>query len=679
MNQFYSIQRRFYGAPFFLFAILHILNSRPARAGTAEEIVVNGERPTSESERTARTGQSVLIQPRESSRFDTATQLKRESSLSFAETGRISPSGFVIPKIRGQDTKLTDVYLEDTLLQDPYSGLPLIEDLDLRAFGSLELHQGLSPVSVANLNPIGTMRYRFNNVNRSRSSLGISAGSPYGNSLWTLMIHKSENREFRLYARGHQTTGHYRYYSDEGTPYNEKDDERKIRTNNDQRSQQIVPVYREAFGPYALQAMAWFYNADRGLASNSMVLSSAAREHNKGRLGDLSLQRAWNDLPFADSLEVGAHVARTDDKRETDDPQRRVLNSSRQATMKVVSNRQGLHVKSNTDVTQTLASYERSESDIEQGFEGKIGSTLRRRNGIGIFGFAYSPWEKILLEAKTSQQRQEDHTDQLKKIVLKEEANQSGWHKTTKANALSLAFGDFDDGLYLQMARSQRLPSLFEEFGNGSSVRPNSGLKAEKIFHRELGAFTKFLGLEWGAAVYDDKTEDKIVFVPILANASKALNVARTKVRGYDTSLTWKSRVTTLSFKNSKLEAYDLSRPKERFLPWVPNRITVGEWRQQWSQDWSSYLTGRYRSDIYRDLGNSIKLPGSVIYDLNVDYKYRRIDLGLALKNLQNTTDVNISSGSNNKGKTGFSDITGAPLPGRQWVLSFVYTTEDAQ
>ncbi|RZA14423.1 MAG: TonB-dependent receptor, partial [Proteobacteria bacterium] len=209
-----------------------------------------------------------------------------------------------------------------------------------------------------------------------------------------------------------------------------------------------------------------------------------------------------------------------------------------------------------------------------------------------------------------------------------------------------------------------------------SSVRPNQNLKPEKIYHREIGVFTTLFGVEWGAAAYEDRTDQKIVFVPIQANSSKALNVAKTEISGYDGSITWQGESTGLTFKISELDALDKSKNKARTLPGIPNRITVMEWRQQWAKPFSSYVTSRYRSEIYRDLANSIKLPGSVIYDLNLDCKYRRFELGFAPRNLANTTDVEIASGAS-KGRTSFSDFAGAPLPGRQWILSLVYTTED--
>lgn len=654
------------------------LELSPSGAIQTEVITVEGQRIKDEQERSARAGQSINVQPQESSRFDTATQLRRESSLTLPETGRITPSGFVIPRIRGQDSKLTDIYLEDTLLQDPYSGLPLVEDLDLRAFGMFELHQGVSPVSVPNINPIGTMRFRFNPVKFSRASIGLSTGSPYGLGIWSLGIHKTVDQEIRIYVRTHQTSGRYPYYSDNGTPYNEADDKRRIRSNNDQRSHQFIPTYRKTFGPYSLQAVAWFHEAERGIASSSMVLDTSAREANKGYLADVNLSREWKDLSVFDRIIFGVHLAKTDDKRETSDPEKRVLNSSRQATMQVSSDREGFRLKTENSWLQTNWSYELSQSDIDQSFESIQGTSLKRENAVGLFGLAFNPFDRWLLEYKHSEQHQNDESDLNRHIYLEGEIDNPEAHKTSAANTISLAYGDFEDGIYAQWAKTQRLPALFEEFGNGSTVRPNASLRPENILHHEIGVFKTLFGLEFAFAHYRDATDDKIVFIPILANATKALNVSETKIRGNDASLSWRGESTNLSFKMSDIEAYDTSRTEKKYLPAIPRQVYVTEWRQEWNSAWVSYLCSRYRSKVYRDLANAIELPGAIIYDMNVDYKYRHFEIGLALRNLANTTDVEISAG-NNKGRTAFSDFAGAPLPGRQWILSLVYNTEPSK
>ena len=85
----------------------------------ADAIIVIGHRH--EAQRQQQIGQSVIITPSAATRFDSLTHLKRESSFIVSETGHISPSGFALPKIRGQDIKLTEVYLAGSYIKSKVS------------------------------------------------------------------------------------------------------------------------------------------------------------------------------------------------------------------------------------------------------------------------------------------------------------------------------------------------------------------------------------------------------------------------------------------------------------------------------------------------------------------------------------------------------------------------------
>ncbi len=655
--------------------LLFALSPQLSFASDADETVeARASRIQSERIELSRASQSVLIQPEEASRFDAETQLRLESSLTFVETGRISPSGFIIPKIRAQDSKLTDVYLDNILLSDPYSGLPLVEDLDLRAFGSMELHQGVSPYNVPSSNPVGVLRYRFRSVAKSRMTLGAVTGSPYGHSLWGNGVYKAEDREFRLYGRTHQTSGKYRFYSDQGTPYNSRDDQEKTRANNDQRSEQFLPVYRQAIGPFTLQALAWWHEANRAIPSGSPVLASTARDKSKGWLGDLSLTHDTDDLGPISHSQWTLHVGRKEDERLTSDPERLVLNSVRSAATKITSNRQGLLGELDFGTMKTHFTLEEAQSEIEQSYDTILSNALDRSNESAIFAAAYRPLPELIFEGKVSSHRQWDKSAVKSGIVLSEERESGKQYRFARAESLSAAYGE-DLGLYGQIARSRRLPSLYEEFGNGNTVRPNSDLKPEMLFHRELGVFAKWRFLRLGAAYYLDQTDEKIVVVPILASASKALNVAKTRVAGTDLEAVLIFSATTLTARGSLLSAKDQSLKKERRLPGTPENVWLGEWRQSWTKTFISHLNGRYRSEVYRDLASTVKIPELVTYDMNLDYSRSQFELGLAVRNLLNTKDTEVESGSSH-GRTGTSDVAGAPLPGRQWVLSFLTNWE---
>lgn len=644
-----------------------------------ELIIIQGKR--TEATRETRGGQSLSVRPKDESRFESLTHLKRESSVLVPETGRISASGFVVPKIRGQDVKLTDVYLEDILVQDPYSGLPLIEDLDLRAFGVLELHQGMSPPDVPGNNPIGTLRYRFRPEKSSRAQVGLQGGEPFGLSVWGLGVHRVGDDDYRLYGRQHASSGRYRYYSDESTPYNSRDDRMRTRENNDQRSIQAVPYLKKSWGPYSLQGLGWIYQADRGLPSASVLQSSGAREKTAGHIAHVQLSRELEATDFYSRGRWSFGLANNQDDRRIQDPQRSYLGAGDRSEMDIDT----LRLQSNLSLAgenwdQHLAA-DFSQTHVENRAGSQRISDLDRSGKNLSLGSRFLPLPLTTVEAKFAwRELQDDDKGVAANAIIAEENAKKKKRRDSTSWGLSVALNDDFWAVYLQAAGAQRLPSLLEEYGNGSSIQPNPSLKAENIEHREAGASLQ--GQDWslGTAVYQDRTQDKIVFIPILASSSKALNVRKTVVRGIDLRGEYQWGNSSFYAGVSRLYPYDTTRDAKKILPAIPEKVAVFEWRQSFGERTTARWFSRYRSDVFRDLNNTVRIPGAWIHDLSADQKLslrktNDLALGFSLRNVFNVTDLPISAPGteSSKGRTGYSDIAGFPLPGRQWLLSLSY------
>lgn len=629
-----------------------------------------------------RGGQSLSVRPSDASRFETLTHLKRESSVLAPETGRISASGFVVPRIRGQDVKLTDVYLEDILVQDPYSGLPLIEDLDLRAFGALELHQGMSPPDVPGQNPIGTLRYRFRQEKATKIQLGLQGGQPFGISAWGLGIYRNEDDDYRIYGRQHSTSGRYRFYSDEATPYNSADDRQRTRENNDQRSLQSVPYFSKKWGPYTLRGLGWIYSADRGLPSASVVQSSSAREETSGHIAHLSLRREIEATSLFSRGLVSVALSQNQDERRIDDPERRYLGAADHSLLTVDSLRlqTAASLAGETWEHHLAADLSRTQVDGRAGQERY--SALERLGETFSFGSRFTPLPRLEIEAKIAWRGLKDDDDVAGGNAFQEEEKaQKKDRRDSTTWGLSAAWAEAAWALYVQAAAGERLPSILEEFGNGSTVRPSGALKPEEIEHHEAGA--SFHGKDWSlsSAFYQDRTDEKIVFIPILASASKALNIRKTVVQGMDLRADYEWRQTGLYLGFSRLLPHDTTRSEKKILPGVPERVAVLEIRQSLGESTVIRWFSRYRSDVYRDLNNSVLIPEVWIHDFSADQKLTLrmkddLALGFSLRNVFNVMDLPVTAPgtSGSKGRTGYSDIAGFPLPGRQWLLSLAYT-----
>ncbi len=130
-------------------------NGDGSKSSQEEGAVIKIIGPQREILRPRHAGQSVVIRPSEETRFDIKHQLDKESSLILPETGRVNASGFSVPRVRGQDARFTEIYLEGLRIQDPYLGYPFIDDLDLRATGEMALYIGTPPPEFASVNPNG--------------------------------------------------------------------------------------------------------------------------------------------------------------------------------------------------------------------------------------------------------------------------------------------------------------------------------------------------------------------------------------------------------------------------------------------------------------------------------------------------------------------------------------------
>jgi hypothetical protein len=648
-----------------LFCVAQLLHA-------AQPIVIRGKRR--ESSESRRSGHTLVVRPQDASRFDTQTHLRRESSLVAPETGRISASGFLVPKIRGQEVKYTDVYLEDTLLQDPYSGLPLLEDLDLRAFGTLELHQGISPPEVSGINPTGSMRYRFREARASSNSSGVQVGDIYGQSLWNLssFYEPSSGKEThaRLYVRHHHTRGTYPYYSDEGTPFNVSDDRIRERENNDQRSWQVVPFVRKQWGPTRVQAFGWVYQAERGLPSLSAVVPSSAREQPSGGLATLQIEREISANSFLSHGKIGIAITESRDRRKLDDPGKTFLSLAAAGDMQVKSRRVLLQSTLAFGAADLFCSVESTATGVKNRLDRRLVVDLERRHSVYSLGMRLSPVPLFSVELKTLRREQRDSGEDKDQASLP--------LRSTPAASACFAIGDEQGSVYVQTAYVARSPSLGEEFGDGGGIKANRELSPEASHHREIGGAVKSREDSWrlGVSAYEDTTENKIVLVPVLANAFKALNVRKTIVRGYDLrgEVAWTS--TSLYANYSRLFPYDITRDKRLILPGVAAHIWAAEAEQRWG-DFTCRWLARYRSALFRDLSNALELPGAWTHDASCDYKTKvwaqnELRVGISVRNLFNLMSVEIRAPDTERsvGRTAFSDVAGAPLPGRQWLLS---------
>lgn len=663
-----------------------LADEAPSQDDLPYEVDVIGRR--AESERLARPGHTSIMRPDDATRFDSRALLERETSLALPETGRINASGFALPRIRGQDARLTEIYLDDLLLQDPYGGLPLVDELDLRAFGELVLHQGMTPPELPTTSPIGALQYRYRAVTERRMTFGGNVGRPHGVSTWALGEYERAGQfTFRGYAREHRTDGAYRYYDDNATPYNARDDRHAIRTGNDRRSRQAMPHFTYSSGRDEFRGFVLWSASETGLPGYRG--DDRADESSTANLGALRWTRR-----FTNEVDAGLGAAVTEDGRRTRDPDGSVLgprgNTRFKASTRRADARLGWRTDSAAIATVVVANVEGSRSRVRTGsaatVTGEAGgsaTTLDREALVGHVGAAAAigAHRVFTVEGKISARQHHDDFPERFQVDVLDAPTATSRNTIARGAGLALGWRATPVAVYVQLAQHERPPSLLEEFGDGGLVRGQPEVRPERLRHGEFGATVRGAAGSWraGAALFEDRVDDRIVFVPALGASVRALNLAHTRTRGAeltgDTSF-GPGNFTRLTAGYTRLDPADLTlASRTRLLPAVPEHVGLLALDQRIAMltlRWGA----RYQSRVYRDVDNSIAVPAYTIHDASLDSRWPTsfgvIDVGLSVLNVfdVNRLPIEAPRTSTSRGYTSYSDLDGYPLPGRQWRMS---------
>lgn len=661
---------------FAVLGVLYSISLLPGAIGAQEsdEIVVRAPRRGHDS--VWSDGRRVRVRPRDASQFESSTHLRQESTVLPVETGRVSAGGFVVPRIRGQDAKVTDIYLDDVHLQDPYAGLPRWQDLDLRAVGSLDLEMGASSARAWGFPSLGVLRYRWVPQADAAGAVGMSVGSPQGSMAWVRGDWPSAedaSGAFRIYARSHETSGRYDYYSDEGTPYNRADDRIRERTNNDLSGEQFMTAVALRRGAYRLRGLGWVNRSRGGVPGRGVVEDVTARESSSAHILHSAVSRDFG-VGKVDLL-----AGSVEDVNQYQDASGTLVPGVTRSALGVKSAKAGARLVVGDLERVGLegsVEYEHVRTHARLSWSERAADETRRLADLGGVAVAARLPFGATCSMKVSERVHSDFR----------EGDDPSSHSGRARGVVAHVSQEWHDSVaaYAQVARLDRLPSLVEEFGNGTTLSPSAGLSAERVDHVELGMGLGFgrretgLATTLGLALFQDQTRQKIVWVPVSVASMKAINLARTQIRGLEGS--WEVSVgenKRARLGASYLDASDVTGQIVRGLPGIPDLTWVGEGEWNLTESWTLRALSRFRSEIYRDLNETLVSPSQWLHDLSADYRMGlgRVDLGLGLnvRNVLNTMsqDLDARDSRDGKGATALSDLSGYPLPGRQWVLTF--------
>ncbi|NBQ52832.1 MAG: hypothetical protein EBU49_04540, partial [Proteobacteria bacterium] len=192
-------------------------------------VIVRGRRP--DQSRIEYPGSGLRFFPNGSSQDDLTSHLKRQGAFDAAPSERPSPFGFTLPRVRGQDARFTQLFIDDLPLADPYAALPFVEEMDLPAFDSVEATSGAAPFDLPAVASRGALRFRLFEgdqddslpgrklpapTNADQKKIGLRIAEPMATTTSVRAESNGEKFRSRLYLRQLNSRGNFRYYDDNG-------------------------------------------------------------------------------------------------------------------------------------------------------------------------------------------------------------------------------------------------------------------------------------------------------------------------------------------------------------------------------------------------------------------------------------------------------------------------------
>lgn len=589
--------------------------------------------------------------------------LKSQANVLQTSIGEINANGFSIPRLRGHETKLTEVWLDGTQLIDPFSGLSF-SDFDFKPLGLFQLYTGVTPFNHPTTNPIGSISFKQKNVTKSSKEMGLTVGDIYGQKAWAQISQNFFEESYSLmlknYLRTHRASGRYTYFNNNGTPYNREDDHLDVRKNNDTHSWQWLPIAEFKYNDSKLRLIGLRQQGEKGLPAVGDEASSKRAAWSQS-LAIIRFEENY-DLDFVDQL--GGSLSWFNSSNNIEDPYAFMMTSMvshhRQASFDYNWSRDLVNLYAKAGYGVGAVQYETSSEGRFESVRNQLSYYLGMRIGkeLGLNG-------EIKGEYRSFLDARNDASDYLK--------------KNTALSGLSVSIGWQGErlGTYLQQGIYKKPPTLLESFGDGGMIAASFDLLAEKISHFEIGVRYKMEqpSIQLLVAKYRDIGKHKIVFVPALASRQKAINLGSTIVDGVDFIGQMEFSAFQLSLTGNFLTPYEQTTSGKRVIPRTPKSsysllLTY--------RVWNSFikLQTLYQGLMFQDPENNVYLPQTLIHDVFWDYEYdSAIFVGLTIKNASNVMamDINPSHLGQGRGRVGYSSVEGYPLPGREFIGHITY------
>lgn len=633
--------------------------------GFAEDtVVITGSRRRS-TEHTGRDGLKRKVVPRNSAGMQLDQVFGADAAFVAAQTGMETPASAPVPRIRGQNHKATEVWLDSFQLYDPWNDSAAFLEVDMRALGGVELASGSAHQGIPTMNPVGTLRYLFANRSGEWSRVGAVV-NPIQGSGTHLLVQKETGSQLtitsRLFASSYQGHGRFSYFDDHGTPFNLNDDRLAERSNNAHQIMQVLPFVSVEWASSRLQLLGWKSNSAGGVPSTGALVSEAHYERSNDLFGAFyQLEpKAFRGLTLGLNAEGKASCS------ELVDPTFSLRLASQRVEQKLSSQKMTLFAEQVIGEQATLkvsGSIARTQLNTQSSSETQIDRAQKMLFLQSVFDL----WSGAQLDL-TYQVRESSSAQQAKSYP----SYGFGVHQSIQRFTL-----------YAQWMRYHRPPTLLEQYGDGERyLEASVALAAEHVAHREVGLL--YRPRLWvhsvGVSLFEDTTSEKILFLPAYYGTFRAVNAEKTKISGMEL-------LALLSLSEGfELDAsYLYLRPEvlrdgyaSTAIPMTPMHTLALQGRLDIFQFWLFSWQMLYRSKAYLDISNATELYHGTQHHVSLGaswlWEHVKWVASLRIQNLFDVKAEDIVSEQGLEGRTALMENPGYPLAGRSFSFELSLT-----
>jgi iron complex outermembrane receptor protein len=611
---------------------------------------IYGERVDSQRRLDRQTGVGSVLESGQWSGqgLNAAEVLGQAAGLSVSSTGGLGAAASV--RLRGSSSAQVPVYLDGVLLNRPDDSGVNVGALNLESLERIEVYRGTAPLTLGRASMGGAI-HLYTGEGRG-SVLGSVTARSYGGLIfegggsttagdWTL----------GLRGRALRAENDWEFDDDRGTIYNPDDDTRAVRINNDVRGGGGVASARRSLGPGQFMLSATADLSEQGLPGYSIRQSETARGSSmlgQGQarwLADRSAPTRWREAT------VFARV----DRQGFEDPGGDLSGRVRDRIDEVITIGTAL---SGAFRPVSEAAWRLELSRAAQHSEDKAlsdGDFPRRSRWTGA-GAVEPAWhffsDRLVLSPGA-------------RFELNLDDEEGG--ESSTIDAVTLQFGarwSLHPNFFLKgnIGQFERVPSLFELFGDRGSVVGNAELTPESGINRDLGFVFSASGGTGSRVAFSwfvNDAYDLILPVQISPVSVKYQNLARADIEGLELEAN-SGRVGPFQARLAFTRLWTADRSGRSYaeghpLPGRPG-LVLDTAVFAYLGGWTAGVDFTAMDENFAQTGSRAPIPSRSLIGLSLRRSFGQEWFALARVD--------------NVGNREVFDLYGYPLPGRQFSLS---------